>query len=140
MLNDRAYRAYQVSAYAGLAPRQHQPGECDRRGRITPGGRARAVRAAQPRRRQEEAEAVAAPAKKLLVRCWAMLRDGRDWQEQPTTAVALGVLPPRPRSGRTPVVRASGADARGSAQPCRGTVALTTARSGVPALRTARRH
>ena len=45
----------QVSAYAGLVPRQYQSGECDRRGRITRRG--------------------PALLRKLLVECaWAMLR------------------------------------------------------------------
>ncbi len=94
----------QVSAYAGLVPRQYQSGETDRRGRITRRGPAllrkllvecawamlrynawaRAVyarlsRGGKTRRKQ----AIVAVARKLLVRCWAMLRDGRPWRDDP---------------------------------------------------------
>jgi transposase len=99
----------QVSAYAGLVPRQYQSGETDHRGRITrrgPGLRrkllvecawamlrynawARAVYArpshgGKTRRKQ----AIVAVARKLLVRCWAMLRDGRPWRSDPAPAPA----------------------------------------------------
>jgi transposase len=100
----------QVSAYAGLVPRQHQSGECDRRGRITrrgPGllrkmlvecawvmlrynGWARQQYGRLNRGGARKKQAVVAVARKLLVRCWAMLRDGSDWQEQPTAPVATG--------------------------------------------------
>jgi transposase len=95
----------QVSAYAGLVPRQYQSGELDRRGRITRRGSAllrkllvecawamlrynawaRAVytrlsHGGKTRRKQ----AIVAVARKLLVRCWAMLRDGRPWRNDPT--------------------------------------------------------
>jgi transposase len=100
----------EVSAYAGLVPRQYQSGECDRRGRITRRGpgllrkllvecawvmlRYNAWAREQYQRLNRggarKKQAVVALARKLLVRCWAMLRDGRDWQEQPTAATAAG--------------------------------------------------
>jgi transposase len=92
--------ARQVSAYAGLVPRQFQSGAMDRKGRITRRGPgllrkalveavwlmlrynpwatrlvARISRGQRTRRKQ----ATVAVARKLLVRCWAMLRDGRPW-------------------------------------------------------------
>jgi transposase len=94
----------QVSAYAGLVPRQFQSGEVDRRGRITRRGPsllrkmlvevgwvmlryndwarqivARISKGQRTRRKQ----AVVALARKLLVRCWAMMRDGQPWREAP---------------------------------------------------------
>jgi transposase len=100
----------EVSAYAGLVPRQYQSGECDRRGRITRRGpgllrkllvecvwamlRYNSWAREQYRRLNRgsarKKQAVVALARKLLVRCWAMLRDGRDWQERPATATAVG--------------------------------------------------
>jgi transposase len=96
----------EVSAYAGLVPRQYQSGECDRRGRITRRGpgllrkllvecawamlRYNAWAREQYQRLNRggarKKQAVVALARKLLVRCWAMLRDGRDWQERPAAA------------------------------------------------------
>jgi transposase len=95
----------QVSAYAGLVPRQFQSGEADRRGRITRRGPAllrkllvecawamlrynawaravylRLTRGGKVRRKQ----GVVALARKLLVRCWAMLRDRAPWRPDPT--------------------------------------------------------
>ncbi len=86
----------QVSAYVGLAPKQYQSGETDRRGRITRRGPAllrkllvecawvmlryngwaravylRLTHGGKARKKQ----AIVALARKLLVRCWAMLRD-----------------------------------------------------------------
>jgi transposase len=94
----------QVSAYAGLVPRQYQSGETDRKGRITRRGPsvlrkllvecawamlrynawarvtyARLTRGGTTRKKP----AVVALARKLLVRCWAMLRDGTDWRADP---------------------------------------------------------
>jgi transposase len=92
--------ADEVSAYAGLVPRQYQSGETDRRGRITRRG-PRLLRAAlvecawcslryNPWARAtwlrlqanglSKKKAVVALARKLLVRCWAILRTGRPWQ------------------------------------------------------------
>jgi len=97
----------QVSAYAGLVPKQYQSGESDRRGRITRRGPgllrkllvecawamlrynawaratyARLTRGGVTRRKP----AVVALARRLLVRCWAMLRDGTDWRAGPAPA------------------------------------------------------
>jgi transposase len=90
----------QVSAYSGMIPRQHQSGEMDRRGRITKRGPAllrkmlvecawcmlrynawaraiylRLTGGGQRRKKQ----AIVALARKILVRCWAMLRDRKAW-------------------------------------------------------------
>jgi len=95
----------QVSAYSGLVPRQHQSGELDRRGRITKRGSAllrkmlvecawcmlryntwargfylRLTGGGQRRKKQ----AIVALARKILVRCWAMLRDRRAWHDPQT--------------------------------------------------------
>lgn len=98
----------QVSAYAGLVPRQFQSGECDRRGRITrrgPGvlrkalvecawmalrynGWARAVYQRLNRGGARKKPAIVALARKLLVRCWALLRDGAPWRPDPAAAPA----------------------------------------------------
>jgi transposase len=92
----------QVSAYAGLVPRQYQSGETDRRGRITRRGPAllrkllvecawvmlrynawaRAVYARLSRGKARKKQAIVALARKLLVRCWAMLRDGSVWRPE----------------------------------------------------------
>jgi len=101
-LNDAARfkTGKQVSAYSGLVPRQHQSGELDRRGRITKRGPAllrkllvecawcmirynawargiyqRLTGGGQRRKKQ----AIVALARKILVRCWAMLRDRQPW-------------------------------------------------------------
>jgi transposase len=97
----------QVGAYAGLAPRQYQSGESDRIGRISRRGPAllRALlveaawaavrhnpwaRAAYARLTRGGASrrkpAIVALARKLLVRLWAMLRDGRAWRPDPAPA------------------------------------------------------
>jgi transposase len=93
----------QVSAYAGLVPRQYQSGGSDRRGRITRRGPAllrkllvecawvmlrynawaRAVYARLSRGKARKKQAIVALARKLLVCCWAMLRDGAPWREGP---------------------------------------------------------
>jgi len=95
----------QVSAYSGLVPRQHQSGEMDRRGRITKRGPAllrkmlvecawcmirynawargvylRLTGGGQRRKKQ----AIVALARKVLVRCWAMLRDRKPWHDPQT--------------------------------------------------------
>jgi len=103
-LNDasRFKTAKQVSAYGGLVPRQHQSGELDRRGRITKRGPAllrkllvecawcmlryngwargiylRLTGGGERRKKQ----AIVALARKILVRCWAMLRDKKAWHD-----------------------------------------------------------
>jgi len=95
----------QVSAYSGLVPRQHQSGEMDRRGRISKRGPAllrkmlvecawcmirynawargiyqRLTGGGQRRKKQ----AIVALARKILVRCWAMLRDRKPWHDPQT--------------------------------------------------------
>ena len=92
--------ARQVGAYAGLAPKRYQSGESDRSGRISragsgrlrkllvqvawgmlrhnPHGRGifeRLCKGQKTRRKQ----AAVALARRILVWCWAMLRDGRRW-------------------------------------------------------------
>ena len=94
--------AGEVSAYAGLVPRQYQSGETDRRGRITRRGprllRAALVECAWCSLRYNgwardtwqrlqanglsKKKAVVALARKLLVRCWAMLRTGQPWRAE----------------------------------------------------------
>jgi transposase len=103
--------AKQVSAYAGLVPRQYQSGESDHRGRITRRGPAllrkllvecawvmlRYNRWAQVvylrlcRGKARKKQAIVALARKLLVRCWAMLRDKARWRDP--TAAAPPILP-----------------------------------------------
>jgi transposase len=97
-----------VSAYAGLVPRQYQSGETDRRGRITRRGpkllRAALVECAwcslryNPWARDtwlrlqanglSKKKAVVALARKLLVRCWAILRTGQPWRTPESAAAA----------------------------------------------------
>jgi transposase len=94
----------QVSAYGGFVPRQYQSTDTDYRGRITKRGPktlrkllvecawvmlrynawARAIyqrltHGGKTRKKQ----AIVALARKLLVRCWAMLRDGTVWRADP---------------------------------------------------------
>jgi len=94
----------QVSAYGGFVPRQYQSTDTDHRGRITKRGPktlrkllvecawvmlrynawARAIyqrltHGGKTRKKQ----AIVALARKLLVRCWAMLRDGTAWRADP---------------------------------------------------------
>jgi transposase len=114
-LNDAARfkTAKQVSAYSGMVPRQHQSGEMDRRGRITKRGPAllrkmlvecawcmlrynawargiyqRLTGGGKRRKKQ----AIVALARKILVRCWAMLRDKKPWHDPQTGAKPT--LPP----------------------------------------------
>jgi transposase len=106
----RFTKGKQVSAYAGLVPRQFQSGESDRRGRITKRGPAilrkllvecawamlrynswaravwsRLTRGGTTRKKP----AIVALARRLLVRCWAMLRDGAPWREEPAAMTAV---------------------------------------------------
>jgi transposase len=91
----------EVGAYAGLVPRQYQSGETDRRGRITRRGPgllrkllvecawvmlcynrwAAALYTRLSRGKARKKQAIVALARKLLVRLWAMLRDGSQWRE-----------------------------------------------------------
>ena len=98
----RFQTASQVSAYAGLVPRQYQSGQTDRRGRITKRG-SRLLRTmlvedawcllryngwaqatyhricgGQQTRKKKAAVAL---ARKLFVIAWAMMRDQTDWDE-----------------------------------------------------------
>lgn len=96
--------AKQVGAYAGLVPKQYQSGVTDRKGRITRRGpgvlrkllvecvwcmlryngwaRAQYARLAGGSVSRKK-PAIVALARKLLVRCWAMLRDGKPWRADP---------------------------------------------------------
>ncbi len=108
----------QVSAYVGLVPRQYPSGETDRRGRITRRGPAvlrklrvecagvmrrdnawaRAVYQRLSRGKARKKQAIGALARKLLVRCGALLRDKARWRaggaappaEMPAGAAATG--------------------------------------------------
>jgi transposase len=96
----------QVASYAGLTPRQFQSGNMDRHGRISGQGNAtlRALlvqaswlglrhnpwirevyehvcRGTKSRRKI----AIIAVARRLLIRCWAILRDGQPWSPPPLT-------------------------------------------------------
>jgi transposase len=97
----------QVGAYVGMVPRQYQSGETDRRGRITKRGPAllrkllvecawvmlrynawaRAVYLRLSKGKARKKQAIVALARKLLVRCWAMLRDKTRWREDIAAAV-----------------------------------------------------
>lgn len=93
--------AGEVSAYAGLVPRQYQSGQTDRRGGITRRGprllRSALVECAWCSLRYNawargvwlrlqgngvsKKKAIVALARKLLVRCWAVLKHGEPWRE-----------------------------------------------------------
>lgn len=94
----------QVGCYAGLTPRQFQSGQMDRQGRISKQGnrllRALLIEVSWAALRWNEwaratfqrlsggnpknrSKAIVALARRLLVRCWAMLRDGTAWRDQP---------------------------------------------------------
>jgi transposase len=97
----RFRRGRQVASYAGLAPRRYQSGAMDRQGRISGQGdrllRALLVEVAWLGRRHNpwmcavyertlrgspsrKKIAIVAVARRLLIRCWAMLRDGTPWR------------------------------------------------------------
>jgi transposase len=101
--------AKQVSAYGGFVPRQYQSTDTDHRGRITKRGpktlRKLLVQAAWVMLRYNpwaravfqrlthggktrKKQAIVALARKLLVRCWAMLRDRTGWRPDPVPAGA----------------------------------------------------
>jgi transposase len=92
----------QVGSYAGLTPRQYQSGDMNRQGKISGAGNKvlrsllvevswlglrhnkwmnetyhRILRGSPSRKKI----AITAVARKLLVRCWAMLRDGQPWRD-----------------------------------------------------------
>lgn len=100
----------QVGCYAGLTPRQHQSGSMDRQGRISGQGHAllrsllvevawlgrrhnpwmervyqRALKGSPSRKKI----AIVAVARRLLVLCWAMLRDGTPWRGPESAALRL---------------------------------------------------
>ena len=96
---ERFTNARQVSSYAGLVPRQYQSGLMDRQGGITRRG-SRLLRSALVEcawvmlrynawpehylrlvrgQKNRKKKAIIAVARKLLVRCWAMLRDRQPW-------------------------------------------------------------
>lgn len=98
---ERFRNSRQVGSYAGLTPRRYQSGQSDRQGRISRAGntllRSMLVEVAwlglrynawmrqvyETVRRGSSARkktAIVAVARRLLVACWAMLRDGTDWQ------------------------------------------------------------
>jgi len=101
--------AEEVSAYAGLVPRQYQSGTTDRRGRITRRGPKllcaalvecawcslrynRWARQKWPRLQENglsKKKAIVALARRLLVRCRAILRTDQPWGEPTPEPAAL---------------------------------------------------
>jgi transposase len=100
----RFRKASQVSAYIGMVPRAFDSGESERRGHITRAGNRLVrsllvevawaglrhnawVRQTYQRlcggKKARKKIAIVAVGRKLLVRCWAMLRDNRAWDWQP---------------------------------------------------------
>ena len=112
----------QVSGYAGLVPRRHQSGEMDHNGRIHKRGprllrkmlvecawvmlrynawAVRIVDRISKGQKTRRKKAVVALARKLLVRLWAMLRDGTVWRDDtglspPITPVAAAEVAVEP--------------------------------------------
>jgi transposase len=106
---ERFKNARHVSSYAGLVPRRFQSGQMDRQGGITHRG-SRLLRSAlvecawvmlryNPWARElyqrlcrgqknRKKKAIVAIARKLLVRCWAMLRDEKRWHALPVASAA----------------------------------------------------
>ncbi len=104
---ERFHKAREVSAYIGMVPKQFDSGESERPGRITKHG-SRLVRSLlvevawaglryNPWVRQtyqrisggkksRKKIAIVAVGRRLLVRCWAMLRDGTSWRSSATAA------------------------------------------------------
>lgn len=100
----RFRKASQVSGYIGMVPKALDSGETERRGRITRQG-SRLVRSLLVEvawaglrhnawvrqtyqrlsggKKARKKIAIVAVGRKLLVRCWAMLRDNRAWDWQP---------------------------------------------------------
>jgi transposase len=100
----RFRKASQVSAYIGMVPKAFDSGESERRGHITRQG-SRLVRSLLVEvawaglrhnawvrqtyqrlsggKKARKKIAIVAVGRKLLVRCWAMLRDNRAWDWQP---------------------------------------------------------
>jgi transposase len=110
----RFKNAKQVGAYAGLTPRQWQSGESCIEGHISRAGNPilrevlvevcwlgirtnpwmkqvyQDVRRGSDKRKKI---AIVAVARRLLVRLWAMLRDGTDWKEPAVRTAALATAP-----------------------------------------------
>ena len=103
----RFHNGKQVGAYVGLTPRRFQSGQMDRQGRISGRGHKdlrkllvevswvgirlnprlrtvfeRTCRGIKKRRKV----AIVAAARRLLIWCWAMLRDGTTWTTSPPSA------------------------------------------------------
>lgn len=99
----------QVGSYIGLTPRQYQSGQMDHQGKISGAGNKvlrsllvevcwlglrhnkwmnetyhRILRGSKSRKKI----AITALARKLLVRCWAMMRDGKNWCDVEAKKVA----------------------------------------------------
>lgn len=103
----RFRKAREVSAYIGMVPKELDSGETERRGRITRHG-SRLVRSLLVEvawsglrynswvretyqrisggKKSRKKIAIVAVGRQLLVRCWAMLRDGNSWQWASTKA------------------------------------------------------
>lgn len=103
---ERFDHAREVSAYVGMVPKELDSGETMRRGRITKHG-SRLVRSLLVEvawaglrynawvretfnrisggKKARRKIAIVAVGRQLLVRCWAMLRDGTIWQPPPLT-------------------------------------------------------
>lgn len=101
---ERFHKARAVSAYVGMVPKELDSGETRRRGRITKHG-SRVVRSLLVEvawaglrynswvretfqrlsggKKSRRKIAIVAVGRQLLVRCWAMLRDGTVWQPPP---------------------------------------------------------
>jgi transposase len=98
---ERFHKAREVSAYVGMVPKELDSGETSRRGRITKHGSRLVrsllvevawagirynpwVRATFQRisggKKSRKKIAIVAVGRQLLVRCWAMLRDGTRWR------------------------------------------------------------
>lgn len=104
---ERFHKASEVSAYIGMVPKELDSGETERRGRITRHG-SRLVRSLLVEvawaglrynpwvretyqrisggKKSRKKIAIVAVGRRLLVRCWAMLRDGTHWQWPATKA------------------------------------------------------
>jgi transposase len=110
---NRFQNVRQVSAYAGLVPDQRQSGQTNRLGRITRRG-SRILRSALVEvawvmlrynpwaaavyqrisggQKSRKKIAIIAVARKLLVRCWAMLRHKQPWRDD-TSSLDASTLP-----------------------------------------------
>ena len=123
----RFRRGKQVGCYLGLTPRQYQSGATNRQGRISGEGhktlrallvevswlgrrwnpRLRAiydqVHRGSPARKKI---AIVATARRLLIWCWAMLRDGRTWDEHMVAQGRFGLGEPVRRGPLRPTLSA----------------------------------